>query len=108
MAGADPFAGLAAGDALAALSLQFDTTTPGAHAETITLHPTSANASGFLGNLPAVTLTVTDLVPAGEGGGGTDGHSDAGHHRAGHGHGDGHHDRHWALGGGHHQIGRRA
>jgi hypothetical protein len=92
--GADPFAGLAAGDALVALRLQLDTTTPGPHAATITLHPTSGNASGFLGDLPAVTLTVTDLVVAGEGGGKHDGRHSPGHHQAAHGDAEDHRGHH--------------
>jgi hypothetical protein len=88
--GADPFAGLAAGDALAALSLRLDTAQPGPHAATITLHPTSGNASGVLGALPDVTLTVTDLVAAAETGGGTGGHHPVMHHHAGHHHGHRH------------------
>lgn len=80
VSGADPFAGLAAGDSLVALSLRLDTAVPGPHAETITLHPTGSNASGFLGDLPAVTLTVTDRVVAGEGGGEPDGQHPPGHH----------------------------
>jgi hypothetical protein len=106
--GADPFAGLAAGDALVALRLQLDTTAPGPHAETITLHPTSANASGFLGDLPVVTLTVTDLVVAGEGGGGTDGHQPHGHHQPADGHAQGHrHDGYQPEAGRGHHPGRQ-
>jgi hypothetical protein len=88
VSGADPFSGLAAGESLAALSLLADTTAPGTHTETITLHPSGSNASGFQEVLPDVTLTVTDLVtgpvqpPAPD-----CSHQPADHHGAPHGHG---------------------
>ncbi|TDH58533.1 hypothetical protein E2C06_32045 [Dankookia rubra] len=108
--GAEPFAGLAAGDALAALSLRLGTTAPGARAGTVAPHPTSGNAAGFLGDLPAVTPTVPDPVLAAEGGGGTDGHHPPGHHGGRH-HPEHRHPEHRPGGHGHHparQHGARA
>ncbi|MFC7473202.1 hypothetical protein ACFQS7_02485 [Dankookia sp. GCM10030260] len=78
--GAEPFAGLAAGDGLVALGFRLDTTVAGPHAETITLYPVGSNASGFEGALPVVTLTVTDQVVA-------EGRPEHGGHHRGHGHG---------------------
>ena len=77
---------------LATLSLRLDTAVAGPHAETITLHPVGSNASGFLGVLPEVTLTVTDVVAA-ERKPAHGGQDEPRHHPPGHGHGQADHHR---------------
>ncbi|MEQ8849962.1 choice-of-anchor D domain-containing protein [Botrimarina sp.] len=53
---------LAAGDMLAGLLVELDTTTLGDFSGTITLDPRSENASGFSGALPSITINVTGEV----------------------------------------------
>jgi hypothetical protein len=57
-----PFTGLAATAYLNDISVTADTSTPGVHTETITLHSSDTNASGYDAALPDQILTITDTV----------------------------------------------
>ncbi|MEO6839513.1 MAG: Hint domain-containing protein, partial [Bradyrhizobium sp.] len=60
--GTGPFSGIAAGQLQAGVDIAADTFVLGAHSETLTLHPTESNPSGFSGTLSDITLTITDVV----------------------------------------------
>ena len=56
------FQGLAAGQSSADGTVTLSTATPGSFSETLTLHSTGSNASGYSQALPTHTLTITGLV----------------------------------------------
>ncbi|KYK44650.1 hypothetical protein A1D31_36545 [Bradyrhizobium liaoningense] len=58
LAGLSAFAGLAAGQSDTAPTISFKATSAGAYTETITLHSTGSNASGYLGALADETFTI--------------------------------------------------
>jgi hypothetical protein len=60
--GFDPFSDLDAGEALANLKINLDTSTVGTFSGRILLNPRSENASGFSGTLPQVAIHITGNV----------------------------------------------
>jgi hypothetical protein len=64
LAGFAPFSGLAAGQSDAQPTVTLDTGTAGTFTETITLNPTSSNASEYAGALAPETLTISGTVLA--------------------------------------------
>jgi len=57
-----PFAGLASGSILNNVEVSADTSTLGTHTETITLHSSESNVTGFSAALPDQVLTITEKV----------------------------------------------
>ena len=62
LSGFDGFDDLDAGDLLAGLVVELDSSHPGRFAGQITLHPFSENADGFSGELEEVSIALTGLV----------------------------------------------
>jgi len=60
--GFDPFAGLAAGQSTSLPTITITPNQAGQVSQTIVLTPTGSNAGGYVGQLPAITLTVRAQV----------------------------------------------
>jgi hypothetical protein len=66
LSGFGPFSNIAAGNDFAGLSVVFDTSALGNFTDTITLHPTGHNASGYSGTLSDIQLVLMgDVIPQG-------------------------------------------